>query len=165
MAPPSGVSTETETAATPRSSCVCTAVRRADRTLNRLYDEALRPSGLLTTQYALLSTLARVQSPLLHSQLAEAQAMASTTLTRTLRPLVRDGLVRIESGDDRRTRHVAITPEGRAALDRARPLWRSMQDHILTEVGAERIEHLLDELADLVARVRGTDAPKQQEKN
>src|ERR671916_514637 len=106
MTSPSSVSPEPQSAAKPRPTCVCTAVRRVDRALNRLYDDALRPSGLVTTQYALLSTLARVQSPLLHSQLAEAQVMASTTLTRTLKPLVRDGLVRIESGDDRRTRYV-----------------------------------------------------------
>ncbi len=44
--------------APPASACVCTTVRKADRALNRLYDQALQPSGLLTTQYALLSTLA-----------------------------------------------------------------------------------------------------------
>src|SRR5690606_31076543 len=123
----------------PFSPCVCTTVRRADRILNRLYDEALQPSGLLTTQYALLSTLARAGEPMLHSALAEAQLMAPATLSRNLKPLQRDGLVTIAPGEDRRTRYVALTDAGREALERARPLWRAMQDRVEAKLGAERV--------------------------
>ena len=91
-----------------------------------LYDEALRPSGLATTQYALLSILSRAGRPLPHGELAAKQEMAGTTLSRTLKPLTRDGLVRIVPGEDRRTRYVAITEVGEAALEEARPLWRSV---------------------------------------
>ncbi len=140
--------------ATPSISCVCTAVRRADRALNRLYDEALRPVGLATTQYALLSTLARAGQPLLHSQLANMQGMAGTTLSRNLKPLLRDGLVRIAPGGDRRTHLVSITTKGDALLERARPLWQSVQADLVADVGAERIERLLEELSTLVMRLR-----------
>ena len=148
-----GASTTT-TGGQATASCVCSAVRRADRALNRLYDEALRPSGLATTQYALLSTLARAEQPLPHSRLAEMQEMAGTTLSRNLKPLVRDGLVRIEPGVDRRTRYVTITPEGLATLERARPLWRAVQARVVADLGEERIDRLLGELADLVAHLR-----------
>lgn len=136
------------------SACVCTAVRRADRALNRVYDEALRPSGLATTQYALLSILDRAGRPLLQSDLADLQEMASTTLSRNLKPLVRDGLVRIEPGDDRRTRYVAITPKGETVLETARPLWRAVQSRVVAEVGEDRVDRLLRELSDLVAHLR-----------
>jgi DNA-binding MarR family transcriptional regulator len=136
------------------SPCVCSAVRRADRALNRLYDDALRPSGLATTQYALLSILSRAGRPMPHGELANRQEMAATTLSRTLKPLVRDGLVRIEPGKDRRTRNVAITPDGEAALARARPLWQSVQQRVVADVGQERVDRLLAELADLVAHLR-----------
>jgi DNA-binding MarR family transcriptional regulator len=129
-------------------------VRRADRTLNRLYDEALQLSGLLTTQYALLSTLSRAGAPMLHSALAEAQVMAPATLSRNLKPLQRDGLVTIVPGVDRRTRYVTLTDAGREALEQARPLWRAAQDHVEATVGVERIESLLTELQSLVATLR-----------
>ena len=138
----------------PATPCVCTAIRRADRVLNRLYDDALRPSGLATTQYALLSALARAASPVSHRRLAETQVMAGTTLTRNLMPLARDGLVRIEPGRDRRTRYVSITLEGEAALERARPLWRSVQERVIAETGADRVDRLLADLADLIDHVR-----------
>lgn len=129
-------------------------MRRADRTLTRLYDEALQPSGLLTTQYALLSTLSRAGEPMLHSALAEAQVMAPATLSRNLKPLHRDGLVTITPGEDRRTRYVALTEAGREALEQARPLWREMQDRVEAKVGAERVDALLKELQLLVATLR-----------
>ena len=138
----------------PAVACVCTAVRRAGRALTRRYDEALRPSGLATTQYALLSTLARAGGPLPHHRLAAMQEMAGTTLSRNLKPLERQGLVRVAAGDDRRTRFVAITAEGEAALARARPLWRSVQAEVVAELGEERAARLLAELADLLDRIR-----------
>ena len=93
-------------------------------------------------------------APVPHSRLAVLQEMAGTTLSRNLKPLVRDGLVVIEQGKDRRTRHVAITPEGQFALERARPLWQSVQERVVAEVGQDRVDRLLEELAELTARVR-----------
>lgn len=143
--------------AAPGSPCICTTVRRADRTLNRLYDEALQSSGLLTTQYALLSTLARAGEPMLHSALAEAQVMAPATLSRNLKPLQRDGLVRIAPGEDRRTRYVALTDAGQEALARARPLWRAAQTQVREVAGTERIETLMAELQSLIIALRQPD--------
>jgi DNA-binding MarR family transcriptional regulator len=134
--------------------CVCTTVRRADRALNRVYDQALQPSGLLTTQYALLSTLARAGEPMLHSALAEAQVMSPATLSRNLRPLQRDGLLRMTPGRDRRTRYVELTSAGHEALERARPLWRAVQAQVRETAGVERIDLLVSELQNLVAELR-----------
>jgi DNA-binding MarR family transcriptional regulator len=152
--PPETPTQETEKEAWQRSRCVSTSVRRVDRALNRLYDDALRPSGLVTTQYALLSMLARAGAPVPHNRLASAQEMAGTTLSRNLKPLVRDGLVRIKPGQDRRTRYVVITAAGEAALERARPLWRSVQERVIAEVGDDRVENLLGELTELLERLR-----------
>ncbi|MFT4038154.1 MAG: MarR family winged helix-turn-helix transcriptional regulator [Thermomicrobiales bacterium] len=138
----------------PRQPCLCTTVRRADRTLNRVYDEALAPSGLLTTQYALLSTLARAGEPLLHSALAEVQLMAPATLSRNLKPLQRDGLITVAPGEDRRTRYVALTPAGEAALEAARPLWRAVQAQVQAMAGGDRFEALIAELQALEALLR-----------
>lgn len=145
-------------AAGPTTRCVCTAVRRVDRVLNRLYDEALRPSGLATTQYALLSTLSRAGRPLPHGELAAMQEMAGTTLSRTLKPLARDGLVSVAAGEDRRTRYVAITAAGEAVLTHARPLWRSVQERVVAEVGEAGVERLLGELGAVLGRLRAADS-------
>lgn len=137
-----------------RTTCFSTSVRRIDRVLTRFYDEALRPSGLTTGQYSLLSTLGRAPAAISVSQLAEGIDLDRSTLSRNLAPLERDGFILSTEGTDRRARHVTITPRGREKLDATRPLWRAAQDHIETLTGDARVERLLSELADLVSPIR-----------
>jgi DNA-binding MarR family transcriptional regulator len=134
--------------------CLCSRVRRADRLLNRIYDDALRPTGLATTQYSLLAMLDAANGSMPHGQLATRQEMAGTTLSRTLKPLLRDGLVAIAPGADRRTRLVTITPRGQEALAQARPLWKSVQEGVIADVGESQTERLLEDLASLIAQLR-----------
>ncbi len=134
-------------------ACACTRVRRLDRALTHLYDDALAPSGLHVTQYALLSKLATLGRVAL-TRMADELAVERTTLTRNLAPLQRDGLVLVEHGSDRRTRFVKLTDDGRAALERARPLWRLAQERVAAGLGHDRFDALLDELADVEARIR-----------
>jgi DNA-binding MarR family transcriptional regulator len=109
-----------------RERCVCSALRQASRQVTRLYDEALAGSGLRITSYSVLATLDRMDAPLV-SELAEAQAMDRTTLTRALSPLLAQGLARLRVGSDRRRRHVELTARGRRALVRAYPAWCAAQ--------------------------------------
>src|SRR5438874_124217 len=102
--------------------CMCASVRKAGRALTSLYDEMLAPSGLHATQFSLLAHLARAGEETL-TRLADVRGMDRTTLTRNLAPLERDGFVTVRAGADRRTRVVAITDAGRAAMERALPLW------------------------------------------
>ncbi len=135
----------------PETICACTALKRADRAVSRVYDDMLRPVGLGVSQYSLLSLIARAPGPLTVSDLARAQAMDRTTLSRALAPLRRDGLVKISAGKDRRTRLISLTPAGHERLRAARPLWRAAQTDIERRVGGERLARLMSELADLVS--------------
>jgi len=137
-------STETGAAAAAwtRTRCFSTSVRRADRILTRVYDDALRPAGLATTQYSLLSLIDCAPQNISLGDLAEAQAMDRTTLSRNLAPLVRDGYVAIEPGADRRVKTVQITDEGLAGVRQARPLWKAPQERIANEHGLPQMERL-----------------------
>jgi DNA-binding MarR family transcriptional regulator len=107
--------------------CVCTAARRRSRALTRAFEKAMRGSGVRGTQFTLLATLVQT-GPLPTTRLADFLGLERTTLTRNLHPLVRDGLVQVEEGEDRRVRKVAITPAGEEAARRAFPFWRQAQD-------------------------------------
>ncbi|HYI25228.1 MAG TPA: MarR family transcriptional regulator [Thermomicrobiales bacterium] len=141
----------------PTTICTSTAIRRADRALSRLYDEALRPTGLTTTQYSLLSIIDRAPGPLTLGDLAEAQVMDRTTLSRNVAPLRRDGLVHVASGKDRRTKVISLTGAGASLLESARPRWRTAQERLVAVTGVDAHQHLLDDLARLVERVRQLD--------
>ena len=90
------------------------------------------------TQFTLLATLVQT-GPIPTTRLADFLGLERTTLTRNLALLVRDGLVQIDEGEDRRVRKVAITPAGEEAARRAYPFWKKAQDAALAAAGgAER---------------------------
>jgi DNA-binding MarR family transcriptional regulator len=110
--------------------CACSTARRKSRELTRFYEQAMRGSGLRASQFTLLATLIQT-GPMPATRLADFLGLERTTLTRNLRPLVRDGLVVIEEGADRRVHKVAITAKGVEAAERAFPAWRKAQDAAL----------------------------------
>ena len=126
--------------------CACANIRRTDRVVTGFYDERLALSGLSTTQFTLLSTLAQA-APISINRLAEFMEMDRTTLTRNLGLLMKQHLVRLEEGEDRRMRLVLLTGEGEQALGRAWPLWQEAQARIERAFGQERFDELLAELS------------------
>jgi DNA-binding MarR family transcriptional regulator len=110
--------------------CLCTAARRRSRELTRAFEKAMRGSGVRGTQFTLLATLVQT-GPLPTTRLADFLGLERTTLTRNLGPLVRDGLVQVDEGEDRRVHKVAITPKGEEVARGAFPFWRQAQDAAL----------------------------------
>jgi DNA-binding MarR family transcriptional regulator len=120
---------------TATRQCVCTAARRNSRDLTRIFEKAMRGSGVRGTQFTLLATLVQT-GPIPTTRLAEFQGLERTTLTRNLSRLVRDGFVQIQEGEDRRVRKAAITPAGEEAARRAFPFWKKAQDAALAAASA-----------------------------
>jgi len=139
-------------AAPASGECVCVTLRRAARAFSQVYDEALAPSGLRITQFSLLRAIARLE-PVTIGDLAQAQALDRTTLSRNLMPLERAGFLRQAPGADRRTSEVQVTPAGHAAIARALPLWRKTQLRIRHEFGDASLVELraLNERAEALA--------------
>ena len=98
------------------SRCNCTELRKASRRISQLYDTALAPSGLKTTQRAILAQIGRSE-PGTVGELAEALVMDSGALAHTLKPLERDGHLSVAVDPaDRRNRLISLTLQGRAKL-------------------------------------------------
>lgn len=138
-----------KTARTPRNGvaererCVCTAVRQVARRISALYDGELGDFGLSVTNYALLVHIEQADGIGI-GDLAAQMVMDRTTLTRNLQPLLRDGLVAAEAGDDRRRRSLRITSSGRLLLKRAHASWKRAQQKFRKRLGPARTAELLD---------------------
>ncbi|MEA1831169.1 MarR family transcriptional regulator [Methylobacterium durans] len=132
--------------------CHCLAVRQAARQVTQLYDRHLAPTGLRATQFALLSVLDRLGSLAVH-ELAAHLVMDRTATGRALRPLERDGLVRIGPGRDARTRALSLTPAGHDRLEGARPLWQQAQFAFQAEYGEAEADALRRALGRVVGRL------------
>jgi len=133
--------------------CACATLRKTSRTLTRMYDEALKPSGLLATQYIVLVAIQKDQ-PVTIGQLAETLVMDRTTLTRNLKPLEKSGLIISGTGEDQRTHVVSLTLKGKNTMEKAFPLWRKVQSHVATTLGPKRLTHLLSDLKEALVLLR-----------
>jgi DNA-binding MarR family transcriptional regulator len=132
------------------AACACGRLRRATRALTQLYDDVLAPAGLRLTQFSLLRTLTR-QGTVRITDLAAAQLLDRTALSRNLDPLVEQGLVQIVQGRDARTREVAISAKGKSALKAAEPHWARAQNAVAERIGASKLEALITTLGELEA--------------
>jgi DNA-binding MarR family transcriptional regulator len=136
--------------------CNCLALRQAARHVTQFYDQRLAPTGLRTTQFSILAKLKRL-GPMTINTLARELVMDRTTLGRTMLPLERDGLIRIEDGKaDRRSKELHLTKAGADRLRAAGRLWREAQMQFEAVFGGERAAKLRDELSALVSSDLGT---------
>lgn len=138
------------------SACACSRIRRASRALTRLYDEALAPAGLTTTQFAILRTLERL-GPSSVTALAHATGHERSAMTRNLHPLEERHCIAIGAGPDQRSRAVSLTAAGRAAIAQAEPGWHEVQARVEAELGAD--DHA--QLHALLERVEKLGHPEE----
>ena len=125
--------------------CTCAAVRKAARIVTQMYETALQPTGLKAGQVTLLAVLSK-QGDMPLTILAEALVMDRTTLTRNLKPMVRDGLIRIETEKDQRVRKVGLTANGTRKIEEAYPLWAEVQSRLVDGLGSKRWSDLVVDL-------------------
>lgn len=133
-------------------SCGSFNLRKASRAVSQLYDTCLQPCGLRSTQLALLTMLA-AEPRQSAGELARRLVVSSSTLSRNLGPLERDGLVErvVHPG---RGRALRLTPIGEQRLVEAVPLWRAAQEKFTELVGAQAWGELNRRLAAAVQATR-----------
>ncbi len=133
--------------------CAFFKIRKASRVVTQVYDRFLKSSGLAPTQFSLLVALSAA-GLITVTQLAEHLVMDRTTLTRNLKPLEREGLIRVVPGPDRRTRAIALTMVGKKKLKEALPLWEKAQGYMAEEIGDPQWQHLRESLDVTVGRLK-----------
>ena len=135
------------------SECTCFNLRKAARVVTLFYEDSMRPTGLRGTQFALL-VHTYAMGPIALSKLADAMATDRTTLSRNLELLEKNGLVRVEDGDDRRTRIVSITDDGRKRLSEAFPYWKKAQDGIKKMMGEDDWSAMIYRVSRMVNQIQ-----------
>jgi DNA-binding MarR family transcriptional regulator len=116
--------------------CASFNFRRAARAVTRLYDGAFQGTKIRSTQFTILIAVAKAQ-PASISTLGSILVIDSTTLTRTLAKLQKQGLIAISKRAERRQRFVTLTDVGAGVLEEALPGWRAAQERFEKAIGAE----------------------------
>jgi DNA-binding MarR family transcriptional regulator len=133
---------------------MCANFRRTARALTQVYEEALRPLGLRATQLTILQALSRA-GEVSQGRLGEMLAMDSTSLTRTLTIMSRQGWIAEQRGEDRRERRIRLSAVGEAKLRRAMPVWEKVQSRLRGKLGKQKWGSLL-QLAHHVTEISRT---------
>jgi DNA-binding MarR family transcriptional regulator len=135
--------------------------RRTARAVTRLYDMALQESGIRSTQFAILVGIAKDQ-PVSVGTLAEVLVIDSTTLTRSLRLLQKEGLIAISNRAARRQRFLTMTAKGEHKLARSLPAWRAAHERFVATIGSEywgTLRNELERLAYLAVELEKKNGP------
>ena len=136
----------------PKLPCLCSSFRRTSRALTQLYENALRPLGLRSSQFTILQALS-LTGEVTQSRLGEILAMDSTTLTRTLQIMDRQGWIAERRGQDRRERWLRLAKGGETQFKRALPAWEKVQSRLRRQLGEQTWKDILDmtdQVTDLV---------------
>jgi DNA-binding MarR family transcriptional regulator len=133
---------------------MCSSFRRTSRVLTHLYEEALRPLGLRATQFTILQALA-LAGEVTQRQLGEMLAMDSTTLTRTLVIMGREGWIAERRGEDRRQRWLRLAKSGKTQLKSALPVWEKVQSQLQHRIGDQVWQNLF-QLTNQVTNIANT---------
>jgi len=114
--------------------CACQNLRRVTRLVTRIYDQELRNADIEITQFGLLTALAIVGEAN-QKALSTGFAMDSTTLTRTLALLRKQGWIHVRPGKDRRERVFRLTDVGKRQIAMAQPYWQAAERRLRKALG------------------------------
>jgi MarR family transcriptional regulator for hemolysin len=137
---------------TESEMCLAHALRRADRVASQLYNEHLAPLGIRVTQFSILRALERL-GPTTASQVQEALVMDQTTVSRALKPLIRDGYIAVAEGATKREKSLSLSHEGKKLYKRALGPWNDAQRMFRKKLGKGQ-DDLLIELSKRVVMMK-----------
>jgi DNA-binding MarR family transcriptional regulator len=132
-------------------ACNCSTVRSAARHVSQFYDHFLASAGLRITQLSILAQLKRF-GPLNINALAKHMVMDRTTAARNIRPLEKEGLIRIGSiASDLRAKELCLTSAGEKRLQAGLKTWAQAQALFESSFGAKRSADLRALMRAIVA--------------
>ena len=137
---------EKAAARTIARDCLALRIRKLNRMVTAVYDDALRPLGMTASQLNMLTAIVRAgASQLTPAELSRLLEIEKSTLSRNLPRMEAHGW--IDASGDR----VRLTAKGDRLLRELAPAWRRAQREtrkLLGEDGAEAV-------VAMVERVRG----------
>ena len=130
--------------------CMNLSYRKASRVISQIYDRELAEVGLKCGQFSILRAVRELRQTT-NAELQELLVLEQTTLTRGLKPLIRDGYIKSESGLDKREKLLSLTSAGKDLYDKADKKWQQAQDAVIRKLGRKTAEQMMEMNRVLVA--------------
>ncbi|HMY47335.1 MAG TPA: MarR family winged helix-turn-helix transcriptional regulator, partial [Leptospiraceae bacterium] len=127
-------------------SCLALNLKRTARLVSAAYDDAVRPSGLRSTQFSILATVA-VNPDVSIAQLADWVDADRTTVQRSIGIMQRNLWITVEKAEQGNLRRLKLSAKGQKKLAEAYKLWEQAQKQMVDILGTEASRRLLHDLS------------------
>lgn len=131
-------------------TCLAHSLRSADRVLSQHYNEHLACVGLKVTQFSLLRALYLLGTTTA-SELQKRLIMEQATVSRGIKPLIRDGFIQVAEGTNKREKALSLTSAGKTLYKQALKPWQQAQDAFKQHLGDSGDLELLEISRRIVA--------------
>jgi DNA-binding MarR family transcriptional regulator len=123
--------------------CFNLAMRKSSRLITQFYQERLSKTGLKIGQFSILRAV-KFKKETSNKELQSILVLDQTTLTRNLKPLIRDGYLTLSShSEDGRQKIISLSPAGLDLYEEALPIWKAAQDELQQKVGPAETDNIL----------------------
>lgn len=121
--------------------CICNEMKKTARTITNAYEKVMAPSGLTTSQFALLLCVDHFRA-IAVGDLAQQLDLDQTSTTRSVALLEKDGLLIRATHHDPRVKLVKLTDAGKRRMKQASGLWQTAHSHMRKFVSDEDWQQL-----------------------
>ena len=128
--------------------CLAGRLRLLNRVVTGVYDDALRPLGLKTSQLNILVAAAK-QGIARPAIICEQLHLDTSTLSRNVDRMKAKGWVEVVGDEDGRAQPFRVTAKGHKLLEHAKPCWDTAQKKVKQLLGKDTVQSIIDAVSDL----------------
>ena len=118
--------------------------RLISRVITAIYDEELRPLGIVSPQFALLVIITEIE-PATRAEIGRYHHLDRSTLSRNLKIILSEGWAEeVQDEGGGRGRPIVLTKSGKDLLRKGAPAWRVAQARAETLLGEDGVIAITD---------------------
>ena len=123
--------------------CIAVRMRLLNRVISKVYDDALRPLGIKTSQFNILVVPARL-GLVRRAEIRDRLKMDISTVSRNVDRMRAKGWIEVvDDEQDARAHQFRLSAPGRQLLEKARPAWEKAQAKVKKLLGQSGVEALV----------------------
>jgi len=128
--------------------CMFAKLRHVSRYVTTVYTKELKNVGLTPVQSSMMTAIKLLENANINT-LSDALNMDRTTINRNLKPLIRDEIVYMGEGEDKREKTVSLSNKGEDIYNRGYENWKIAQAKLQEKIGKDtwvKMSSVLDEV-------------------
>ena len=125
------------------NECLAGRLRILNRVVTKLYDEALRPLGVKTSQLNILVAAGKLglARP---ADICERLQLDTSTLSRNVERMRAKGWFEVVGDEDGRAQPFRLTTKGHKLVESAKPRWDQAQKKVRKLLGGQTVQTIVD---------------------